>query len=85
MGSLRPKASLLSDAAIVSRYQAGESVGLLSLRCRVPDYHVVSVLAASGTRIRGPAEALRLAMKSRGAWPSTRRLNDRMSNRMKRA
>jgi hypothetical protein len=75
VGSLRPKVSRLSRAEIVERYQAGESVGLLSLRCRVPDYHITAVLSASGTRIRGPAEALRLARQQRPwtAWNRAKR------------
>ena len=72
VGSLRPKVPRLSDSEVVSRYQAGESVGLLSLRARVPDYHVIAVLAAAGIRIRGPAEALRLARQQR-PWPAWNR------------
>lgn len=67
MGSL-PRTPKLSDTEIVSRYQAGESVGMLSLRCRVPDYHITAVLAAAGVRIRGPAEALRLARSQPKPW-----------------
>lgn len=75
MGSLRPKVSLLSDSEIIERYRAGESAGILSLRCRVPDYHVTAVLAAAGIRIRGPAEALRLARQQRPwtAWNRAKR------------
>lgn len=69
MGSL-PKVPRLSDAEIVSRYQeAGESVGLLSLRARVPDYHITAILAAAGVRIRGRAEALRLARQQKPPNP----------------
>jgi hypothetical protein len=78
VGSLRPKASRLSSAEIVERYQAGESVGLLSLRCRVPDYHVTAVLAAAGIRLRGRSEAIRLAIQTRGQWASTLRLHKRL-------
>lgn len=75
MGSL-PRTPKLSDAEIIERYQAGESVGMLSLRCRVPDYYVSAILCASGTRIRGRAEALRLARSQRPPKPWTRAKRD---------
>jgi hypothetical protein len=68
MGSL-PKVPKLSNAEIIERYQAGESVGLLSLRCRVPDYHITAILTAARVRVRGRAEALRLARQQRRPNP----------------
>jgi hypothetical protein len=71
MGSL-PKVPRIAPAEIIARYQAGESVGLLSLRAKIPDYHVTSILCASGVRIRGRAEALRLARQQRPPNPWSR-------------
>jgi hypothetical protein len=68
MGSL-PKVPRIAPAEIIERYQAGESVGLLSLRAKVPDYHITAILAAAGVRIRGRAEALRLARQQRTPNP----------------
>lgn len=77
MGSL-PRAPKLSDAEIIALYQDGQSVSLISLKCRVPDYHVTAVLTAARIRLRGRSEALRLAMKTRGTWASTRRMLKRL-------
>lgn len=66
MGSLR-RTPRLSEAAIVERYIGGDSVSLLALKCRVPDYYVTAILTAARVRIRGPAEALRLALKNKKA------------------
>jgi hypothetical protein len=71
VGSL-PRTPKLSHAEIIERYQGGESVGLLSLRCRVPDYHITAVLAAAGVRSRGVGEALRLARSQRQRKPWSR-------------
>lgn len=66
----------LSDAEIVALYQTGQSKSFIALKCKMPDYHVEAVLAASGVRIRGRAEALRLALKGR-KWDSTARMYKR--------
>jgi hypothetical protein len=71
MGSL-PKVPRIAPAEIIARYQSGESVGLLSLRAKVPDYHITAILAAAGVRIRGRAEALRLARQQRPPNPWSR-------------
>lgn len=71
MGSLR-RVSRLSDAEIIERYQAGEGRTMIALRAKVPDYHVEAVLTAARVRIRGPAEATRLALSRRQHKPWTR-------------
>ena len=80
MGSL-PKKSKLSDAEIIQRYtDGGESAGLIALRCRVPTYHVMAVLAsAPGVRLRGAAEGIRLAMRGAQRFDSMRRMQQRRS------
>lgn len=65
MGSV--KVSRLSDAEICARYRDGECRTMLALRARVPDYRITEILQASGVRIRGPNEALRLALSQRRA------------------
>lgn len=75
MGSL-PRTPKLSDAEIIERYQAGESVGMLSLRCKTPDYHITAILTANHVRIRGVGEALRLARSQRPPKPWTRAKRD---------
>lgn len=61
MGSF--KVSRLSDAEIIARYRdAGESAGMLALRAKIPLYRVQEILTAAGIRLRGPSEALRLAL-----------------------
>lgn len=55
----------LSPAEIVARYLAGEGAGFLGLRAKVPAYRITEILLAAGVRIRGPHEALRLAMPER--------------------
>ena len=70
--------SKLTNAEIIERYAAGESTGMLSLRARVPDYHIAAVLSAAGVRLRGPSEAIRLAMRTAQQWNSTRRMQKRL-------
>lgn len=71
------KISRLTDAEIVARYQAGESRTLIALRAKVPDYHVEAVLIASGVRLRGPGEALRMARARSVPRASTERAKAR--------
>lgn len=73
MGSF--KRPLLSTDQIIARYRDGESAGLIALRCRVPSYYITAVLTEAGIRLRGPAEALRVALKDQFA--STRRMQAR--------
>lgn len=69
----------LTESEIISRYEAGESTGMLSLRAKVPDYHIVAILsAAPGVRLRGPSEAIRLAMRAAQRFPSTKRMHRRL-------
>lgn len=68
----------LSPAEIIARYEAGESTGLLSLRARVPDYHITAVLVSAGVRLRGPSEAIRLAMRGAQQFASTKRMHKRL-------
>lgn len=56
------KRSALSTSDLVSRYVAGESAGMLALRAKIPLYRVQEILTAAGIRLRGPSEALRLAL-----------------------
>jgi hypothetical protein len=70
--------SRLTDTEIIDRYAAGESVGMICLRAKVPDYHITAILTASGVRLRGPAEALRLAMRAKMRFGSTRRMHKRL-------
>jgi hypothetical protein len=65
MGSV--KISRLSDAEICERYRDGECRTMLALRAKVPDYRITEILTAHGVRLRGPNEALRLALKQRRA------------------
>jgi hypothetical protein len=58
--------SRLSVGEIISRYQAGESQGLLSLRAKISCQRIRDILAESGIRIRGVQESLRLACIKRG-------------------
>lgn len=63
MGSYkRPR---IPVAEIVERYLAGESAGMLSLRARVPHYRIPEILREAGVRVRGPNEALRVALDQR--------------------
>lgn len=64
--SLTRRRPRLSEDEMVERYvKRGESRTLIALRAKVPDYHVEAVLVARGVRMRGPAEAVRLAMRQR--------------------
>lgn len=69
----------LSAAEIISRYEAGESTGLLCLRAKVPDYHITAILSAAGVRLRGPSEAIRLAMRGAQQFGSTKRMHRRLA------
>lgn len=63
MGSLpRPK---LSPEQIVAHYLAGESLGLLSLKARLPTSRVREILVGNGVRIRQAPEAIRLELRLR--------------------
>lgn len=73
----RSKRSVLSDDEIIARYRDGESISLVALRAKVPDYHVTAVLVAAHVRLRGRCEALRLALKDREQRGSTRRMRAR--------
>lgn len=75
MGSF--KRPLLSNDQIIARYRAGESVTLVALRAKMPDAYVTAVLTAAGVRLRGRAEALRLALKDSGRFASTQRMRAR--------
>jgi hypothetical protein len=77
VGSL-PRTPKLSNVEIIERYQAGQSISLIALKCGTPDYHVTAVLAAAGIRLRGRSEAIRLAIQTRGQWASTLRLHKRL-------
>jgi hypothetical protein len=58
----------LSDAEIVRRYRDdGESRGMIGLRAKISDAQVTTILIRAGVRIRGPNEALRLAITQRKA------------------
>lgn len=65
MGSI--KRLHITPGEICRRYVAGESAGFLSLRARVPVYRITEILIDAGVRIRGPHEALRLALPARAA------------------
>lgn len=66
------KVPQISDAEIVTRYRDGlESRGLLGLRCKMPDYHIVAVLEAAGVPLRTPAEVKVLTASTR--YVSSRR------------
>lgn len=67
MGSLYHLRQRLSEAEIVQRYRDGESRGMIGLRARLPDTQIVTILTRHGVRLRGPSEALRLAMAQRKA------------------
>jgi hypothetical protein len=62
------KRPIIGIAEIVSRYrEGGEGVGMLSLRAKVPTYRIQEILRDAGVRLRGPNEALRLALDQRAA------------------
>lgn len=69
----------LSDAEIVARFQAGESAGLLSLRAKVPTCRITAILTDAGVRLRGPSEAIRLAMRGAQQYGSTKRMHRRLA------
>lgn len=57
-----PKRCPLTHAQIVERYQGGEGLGLLSLRCRRPQDWVRDVLVAHNIPIRTAAETRALGI-----------------------
>jgi hypothetical protein len=62
------KRPIIPLAEIVARYRdLGEGVGMLSLRAKVPTYRIQEILRDAGVRLRGPNEALRLALDQRAA------------------
>lgn len=61
------KRPIIPLAEIVARYRDGEGAGMLSLRAKVPLYRIQEILRDAGVRLRGPNEALRLALDQRAA------------------
>jgi hypothetical protein len=59
------KVSRLAPDEIVSRYQAGETMGLLSLRARMPMGFIKETLLGAGVAIRTSKEAVALASQYR--------------------
>jgi hypothetical protein len=64
MGSV--KRPVMPVEEIVRLYvDGGESAGMVSLRARIPTYRVREILQANGVHVRGPGEAVRLALSQR--------------------
>lgn len=76
MGSRR--VSRLTEDEIVQRYRDGQSKSLIALKAGLPDHLIEAVLRAAGCRLRGRAEALRLALQTRPQWSSTQRMRSRL-------
>lgn len=47
--------------------EKGESAGMVSLRAKIPLHRVREILASRGIHVRGPGEAVRLALSQRRA------------------
>lgn len=63
MGSIKIPA--ITEADVVTMYEAGEARGLIALRAKKSDGWVVDVLIRHGVKLRTASQAISMSVKSR--------------------